>query len=68
MWLAAGSGSEALGLKKFVFVVLMLLVGAGWAGFHAPELLPQAQMRLLLKTLTTVQETLSLKNCLKKLH
>ena len=43
MWLAAGSGSEALGLKKFVFVVLMLLVGAGWAGFHAPELLPQAQ-------------------------
>ena len=28
MWLAAGSGSEALGLKKFVFVVLMLLVGA----------------------------------------
>lgn len=43
MWLAAGSGSEALGLKKFVFVVLMLLVGAGWAGFYAPELLPQAQ-------------------------
>lgn len=43
MWLASGSGSEALGLKKFVFVVLMLLVGAGWAGFHAPELLPQAQ-------------------------
>ena len=43
MWLAAGSGSEALGVKKFVFVVLMLLVGAGWAGFHAPELLPQAQ-------------------------
>ena len=30
-------------MKKFVFVVLMLLVGAGWAGFHAPELLPQAQ-------------------------
>ncbi len=32
-------------LKKFLLFVfaLLLLLGAGWAGFHAPEVLPELQ-------------------------
>ncbi|WP_288571385.1 hypothetical protein [uncultured Mitsuokella sp.] len=29
--------------KLFALVLLALLLGAGWAGYHAPDLLPQAQ-------------------------
>ena len=29
--------------KFFALVLLALLLGAGWAGYHAPDLLPQAQ-------------------------